>query len=504
MGKRRATKPRAGGAGTKTRRTAPETLRPRTTITDLPAEVLRNIFIHSMDHIYSEPGVTSIPPKVEQSPIALCHVCSSFREIAIGTAGLWNNFLIDPPKRTTRDHSVEVAQTWFYRSVQPISLRMSSTYNQRPELQKLNPARTLRTDVIRDLIMPHSNRFRHLSLVLSYKQFCALLAFPEDTLLSLESLDIQLGMYQLPDHEKWGVQTPVFHALPRLRQFNILGGPFIEMDLRTLKLPWEQLTTLRTRFIAVTAEVCHEILRTCIALEDAAFTLGVIDDLVTTRLASLKLATLPSLRKVAFNFASQESHILFLGLFSFPGLRALDLRCDGSLPWSQSTIESLLRPSTPNLDRIYIEDEPAGETQINVEKLFCWLPKLKDIRLPPTAVLSDSVMSQIAEGELLRSLEYMTVTVTDLEPLLSMAEARQAMATSSVLGVKDGPVISRMKELVIFLDDAKDPDDDEDGDDNDNDDDGPTEDQDRRMEVLEETGLEFVFNPYTDRDGWKP
>lgn len=69
-----------------------------TSVSLLPDEVLRNIFLHCL------PTQNISPMRPEHAPILLCHVCFQWRDIALGTPALWNS-LHTYPYKDDKPHS---------------------------------------------------------------------------------------------------------------------------------------------------------------------------------------------------------------------------------------------------------------------------------------------------------------------------------------------------------------------------------------------------------------
>ncbi|KAJ6582806.1 hypothetical protein B0H10DRAFT_1962384 [Mycena sp. CBHHK59/15] len=157
----------------------------------------------------------------------LGHICSGWRRLALSTPILWSS--IHCNTREYAEPSIircgELVQAWLDRSRDcPLSIsnhKFAAT----------------RTTWIEELLLRVSRRLRHLDLVAHLREIPTLLKLGGDDLPILESIQLGANIGER-DLDLWNNVT-VFQ-IPSLRKVKLeaIG------DVRTLPLPWSQLTEL--------------------------------------------------------------------------------------------------------------------------------------------------------------------------------------------------------------------------------------------------------------------
>ncbi|KAF5379542.1 hypothetical protein D9615_006662 [Tricholomella constricta] len=207
----------------------------------LPPELLTNIFKYTV--------TMCRPSHRSESPLALAHVCSAWRDAVFGSSDFWNGLklLVAPCTKVSSGVFSERVGSWYGRSNSSHPLWLSVWIRGTPK----DP------DVLADLsqsIAAFSPRFVKLSLDFMYKNYDALAPFlclPPETLPALESLRLLAGdTYRTTEVDEPNDTptllplTTVFAAAPRLRTLYLSIPCRLLTDPTNLRLPWAQLTHL--------------------------------------------------------------------------------------------------------------------------------------------------------------------------------------------------------------------------------------------------------------------
>ncbi|KAJ7135183.1 hypothetical protein C8R43DRAFT_1021310 [Mycena crocata] len=175
----------------------------------LPSEIVSEIFIHFLPVYPMCP-----PPTGLSSPTLLTHICSVWREIALGTLALWRAFSWNFNNRGTDDEKMELLKLWLARSGScPLSI----------EAEDYLPPGTLL-----DTLLPHRERLEYAKLRPSHFDP----RIVHGGMTSLRRLHMRLEVEE---------SLPVnFTGVPQLRS--------VSFEYRTegtiIMLPWAQLTSL--------------------------------------------------------------------------------------------------------------------------------------------------------------------------------------------------------------------------------------------------------------------
>ncbi|KAF5372315.1 hypothetical protein D9615_009228 [Tricholomella constricta] len=203
----------------------------------LPHELLMKIFKYTVTVCH--------PSRSSKSPLALTHVCSTWRNVLSGS-DFWNElelFVMPSTKASPGVFSERVA-SWYGHSSSSHPLRLSVWIGGTPK----------DFDVQADLsqsIAAFSPRFVKLSLNFEFGNYDALAPFlclPSDSLPALESLCLLAGTNEEAvepgDTPPLLPPTAVFAAAPRLHTLYLSVPSRLLTDLTRLCLPWTQLTHL--------------------------------------------------------------------------------------------------------------------------------------------------------------------------------------------------------------------------------------------------------------------
>ncbi|KAJ6458935.1 hypothetical protein C8R47DRAFT_1059491 [Mycena vitilis] len=186
----------------------------------LPNEIVSEIFIHFL------PIYPLYPPlRGKSSPIALTHICSDWRRVALANPQLWRAMYLSDPWSTKHRQLVEMADLWLRRSGNcPLSLFVEQV------------GKGYATPDLFLAAFPYRARWEHLRLTLSYCDFPPL----ETPMPYLRHLDLRVG--------RDGPKSVTFPAslVPLLRTV------VLNDDAASgVVLPWSQLTSLVLRYVHV-------------------------------------------------------------------------------------------------------------------------------------------------------------------------------------------------------------------------------------------------------------
>ncbi|RDB26044.1 hypothetical protein Hypma_006138 [Hypsizygus marmoreus] len=263
----------------------------------LPAEILADIFLYCLP--------TEVRPRLDEAPLLLCHVCSFWRQTALGTPRLWQTLFINTSRHPHIPSRIlsNLLRFWS-EGVAPHPLSLS--------FKAKNSSAFVR-DALKGLT-PFTRQLGNLSLsVTSLAALVPIIDLTSDCFPSL--IDITLET----THEKYLQFTPrrsVFDVAPSLRNVCIRGASVLE----NISFPWGQLTSLvLERHLRPC--VWRSVFSQCVNLESGSF---VVDCIWDTRISDDTIANrnyMPhgKLEMLKFRLESDITVSLFEG-FSFPAL----------------------------------------------------------------------------------------------------------------------------------------------------------------------------------------
>jgi len=297
-------------------------------IRTLPTELLAEIFVLT---IRRPTELRNSRRSHFKDAFRVSHVCSEWREVAMGTPRLWTGpiELTDLPAESQDD--IDGLKAWLAHSAPlaiPISLRRcTSNHRTFDEVLKIAP------------------RWRSLRLSgMPLPVFCRFVEGPFD---SLKEMDLSGVGGMKASH--FG-SAPSF---PRLQKLSINADPSFPM-------PWSQLTDLSltvTKFGVVSQEFVFDILTQCLDLVNASITIAgwrapsPAGNIIT-------LVRLRSLR-VNMGFFIDGIHFMpFLDRLSAPALEELRLFLHSHSVWMAPQFTAFQLRS-PNLRRLEINNSPS-------------------------------------------------------------------------------------------------------------------------------------------------
>ncbi|KAF8879616.1 hypothetical protein BD779DRAFT_1551533 [Infundibulicybe gibba] len=333
---------------------------------NLPVEILRKIFLQ-----LCSPQI-EFPLHSDEPRLAVTHVCSQWRAIALSIPALWVDFYIhaqDPYRAQQSD----LIRAWISQASQytiSIELLCSTDYI------GVSP-------LIVDFVLPVIHRCSSLDLHLNATTFSWLLMLPPTTLRALQSI-------------------------------KILARP----EIADLNVPWHQLTTLDLYSFTIPACECLDIVRQCISLHNCSIVMSPVDGVALQRIIDLSHhpTVLPSLHTLYIKFPDSEDdnfndNFMFLRALRLPCLRSFypELQLWTTTHpalWSLSVLQSVPYDILQELNlSLFPTSESLGETLARIPNLeILWLhghhcPHLTRLELgviPSWDLLFDTLEARVA------------------------------------------------------------------------------------------------------------
>lgn len=387
----------------------------------LPPEILREIFVACL------PETVHLPPRIDESPLLLTRICSSWRTLALNTQELWNDFEVALSARPFRNnHAMNSLHTWLNRCPDR-SLSLKITTAPRAPF----PLPGIRHPILPvDLVIPHTHRIRKLEMQnISGEQMNALITLPLGSFPLLEEVDIFLRDSWMYRMEPW--ESTAFRDARKLKSVALRGfdGTF---NPAALHLPWEQLRSLHLDTLLSDPVGCHAMLRLCSALEEASIRVMRIEDSTSRLIGRLPPTHLPNLQTLFIRFESTAYHGKFIEPFETPSLLTLQTRFD----WRNDTLgmddittncytELISRSGCP-IQRLYIG---RNSLELDLGGLLSVAKGLKELGLADHVRVPVEVWERMGRRELGVKLERLAMSVAIVDPLLSMLEARMGVHT---------------------------------------------------------------------------
>ena len=275
----------------------------------LPVEILTQIFLFCLP-VNKKLGLsTSLSRK--EAPLSLCHVCSSWRWIALRTLDLWT-FLamkvsVEDSLVVSERHS-QAASHWFsHAGCRLIDLKLSSRIFDDPD-------EIFSANFMIQVVRPRAERIR--SLDLSFWNVSDICCFLDDgdttphhpwSFPNLEYLTLHLYTDWVEEFE-----LTTFSSMPKLHTV-VLSGTFHSNE-PTISLPWAQLTSLAIQTIP--ESLFRIVISQCPALETGDFSIVGGDSDEELPIVDLSLTRLTTF---SIHFCHGSDPSLFTGI-RFPAL----------------------------------------------------------------------------------------------------------------------------------------------------------------------------------------
>ena len=399
----------------------------------LPNEILGEIFILlALDY-----GPVELPIRENQTPpqLALSHVCSRWRTVALCIPELWNNTvtcvhysIYDDEVLESFNRSVQLNQQWILRA------------GDIPVVLSLN-LRHQCDNVLEGFLSPIKVKKLHLGLA-GHDQFPELCKLPDTAFPDLEELSLTFPLY----YYDCNFDKPFFTRLQSVTFSDVDSDGYrddIPGLLERLSLPWHQLQ----RF-------------------------GLLFNLDCVLLPNL-LRQMPNLRQLVCNINAFVEYPLPTVL-SLPNLQNLTLRFCGRPNGCNEVIRSFVCPALTRFELATSSWRPstfeAIKKQYNLERLqecvliikhtpgTLWAssilrnaPMLHSLQLPECAIMDTEAIAGLSNGTLGRFLQKLRFQrFSDATEIIKMAEKRKQVVEELI---KDGcswrEKMSILREITI-------------------------------------------------------
>ena len=371
----------------------------------LPNEILGRIFVQ----VAEDYGAVAFPMLKTKNPpqLAISHVCSHWRMVALHTSKLWSNTSLKYPKDNVFP-VVHLHQRWLRRAgILPVTL--SIEFDESIDDSDIFYA-------LEKILSPF--HVKRLFLEMSYKQFVVLWNFPEIALSRV--MEVELDLAFRDGEGSMNIQSP-HNLVAQLRSVSLSGSEMARcLDKLSPSLPWSQLRCLEYHVDVEGLQLVVDVLRQIPMLERLMLTT------LETAIAPKEL-TMPSLQE--FNLKTGEEMVDGMELdkllrgFALPCLITFELYTEAY--WTSETPEILKRQY--NLQGLQAVAFVGGFT-LPVSSVLYNSPTLRSIELGRDAILDDEAITGISKGTLgqfLKTLEFTTACDHDVEEVLRMAEARK-------------------------------------------------------------------------------
>ena len=399
----------------------------------LPPEILGRIFQ------YCIADMTLVPPLRHEdlgNLLHLCHICSYWRRVALGTPTLWNRISVQIGFGLYSSDILDVATTLLSRSgvSTPLSIRLA-VFPRHDFVPK---------DPVQVLINPYINRYQEITLELSPISFLPLLRLPVGSAEVLEVLDLEFfdsdSDYSL-DGDFWLNILAVFNSAPRLRSvtlrsFDIFDGPEL------LQLASSQLTSLHFVDTPLNPDICHAMLRQCPNLINCTMCIksyGGIEE----SLADLDPIVVLNLRQLKLELWFETSFTPFLRPLVLPALKDFGLTGHHNLQYD--AFKSLHSRSSFDLERVALTGTVIDGS--DVESLLQHMPFLVELDIRSQRTFDRPTLDMIVKGNLVPKLEIVNFASLLPNVALNIIQSRWYMG---YVGSNSSDVsISRLREAVV-------------------------------------------------------
>ncbi|KAJ6594347.1 hypothetical protein B0H19DRAFT_1095115 [Mycena capillaripes] len=282
--------------------------------------------------------------------ILLSHVCSAWREIAIGSSKLWAMGLIDVRLNRQNDEKIYLdgLQTLLDRS-SPLPISVSLTYRQTWTSFNL---RALPIAAILHIIAPTTSRWKFLNVADD-----SLEAFKETSLGSFTALQGLRLEYRTDSNT---APIDLFWDCPHLRHLTMMPRANSRSCSDLFRLPWDQLTHLN--LVEWVPPTCRAVFLQCRNLVSATLSTKGWDTSITDAPAT----ALPCLKRLEMQFDEGHEELGRVGPFFTPlilsALHSLRLTFD-SIVWPAQEFSDF-QMRAPNIAQIHLECCPITSREL--------------------------------------------------------------------------------------------------------------------------------------------
>lgn len=328
-------------------------------VKSLLPEILEDIFNH-----FNGEGLVTIPPSKpgKFSPWILGHVCASWRCVLWNSPSIWTKIVVQ------RGRAMALGS----RSRLAIRETLNYILSNTSTAISLS-ANGVESQVIFDLILLHSRRFRSLTLHWILPDMLhTLLELPPYSLSSLEVLDVDWRDSRNPESSSTTSSLQTASSL-RTVAFSSYGTTHIP---QILLLPWAQLVNLQITCMELTTTTIYATLQKCPGLISTHLSID-CNAVIPTQ----SPFTLHRLTKLSFTTSHTQflNWNLFLQPLTTPALISLTI---SSQRIPIPTINHFLFRSGCSLQELSITARGRDTDDEGLESLLELLPKIIRIRIP--------------------------------------------------------------------------------------------------------------------------
>ena len=394
----------------------------------LPDEVLSHIFnLLALDH-----GTVGFPiPKNNTPPqLAVSHVCSRWRRVALRTPELWSDTDLFLTKYRQGGRHICFHRRWVSRArTFPVTLSIKFLESEVNEL----------ADALRNILLPI--QVKRLSLRLTYKNLMALSTLPEAALSGLSEFEVALVFH---DRSMEGHMNDPHPLITRLRSVTFVG-PESSLLIDPLRptFPWSQLRSLKFQTdMKGLEDLIIGILRQIPMLEVLLlqiFDIGVWEQL-----------TMPSLRNLTMEISLQAVNCIdvdnILRSFVCPSLTQFTLDIRGNCQTCETF--DILRQQY-NMQELR-EARFLGTFALPVSSVLRAAPMLHSLSLR-RAIMNEEALIGVSNGTLGRFIRRLEIDVRyDVGEVLDMVGARKRTVDGLIKnGCSWREAITSLKDVMI-------------------------------------------------------
>ena len=396
----------------------------------LPNEVLSRVFILvARDHGPVDFPISKVPPQ-----LALSHVCSHWRSVALRTSELWGNTTL---YCSAQDRDIiRIHQRWLLRAgTFPVTLSIIFT----AFLDSNDIA-----NLLRRILSPLE--VKRLSLVLAFQKFMQLSTISETTFSNLMELDLYLALGQTEVNTE---MNDPHHLMARLHSVTFYGDDDTELDIWFNKLsptlPWSQLRSITVDGAPFSnLRVIVNILRQIPMLQSLSITIAEV--------SSIEELTLPYLLDFSLNICTVDLDRILRG-FTCPRLAKFSLIVSDIGYTTRKTFDILMQQyNMQNLREITFLG--SFTLALSISSILRNAPMLRSLTARRDAVMDDQAITGISDGTLGRCLQRLEISAAgDLWEVLDMVAARKKKVDETIKnGCSWKDEISLLKEIVFVED----------------------------------------------------